>query len=332
MVIFNTNLFHLHFIANKPKLSLLSVIFNEDKYLNLSIGQALTVQQPDLEFVFLDDASIDDTPKYLYSKLLQDNRIKFLRHFYNQGRGYARYHAFKYSSGAHIMSLDADDFMDPSRIWDIYLKAVKSDADIFDFQANVVKYDNVTHRFKTIVRRFYQSRCLNTRDPNIIHRVFRRRYYLPAVWKKVFKRELIEKAFQMSMPFIKGTRFNAGEDTYLDSFLYLYSKKLGCTKRILYYYTGSSISSSDITKSQGDYADLIHKVLVSMLQHGKNYTDFDSVSNEVHKAPNIGTLYEQLPKIIPHEPHFNCSSYSRYPNVISISDHHDGLCFVSRMA
>lgn len=67
-----------------------------------------------LEIIIIDDASNDDTKKYI--KSINDTRIIYLRNESNQGACYSRNRAINVASGKFITGCDDDDYFEVNRV------------------------------------------------------------------------------------------------------------------------------------------------------------------------------------------------------------------------
>src|SRR3989344_1456117 len=103
----------------KPKISVIMSVYNGMPYLEQAAESVLNQTYKNFEFIIVDDASTDDTLKYL--KLLKDRRIKLIRNKKNLGLAASLNIALRQAKGDYIARMDADDISYPERL-DIQLK------------------------------------------------------------------------------------------------------------------------------------------------------------------------------------------------------------------
>jgi len=99
--------------GNAPVVSIVTVTYNDGKYLRETIQSVLDQTFTDFEYIIWDDGSTDSTHEIVES--FQDSRI---RYFYadNQGVGGATIEACKQVRGRYIARLDGDDIWLPLKL------------------------------------------------------------------------------------------------------------------------------------------------------------------------------------------------------------------------
>ena len=91
----------------KPKISVIMSIYNGMPYLEQAVESVLNQTYKNFEFIIVDDASADDTLKYL--KSLKDRRIKLIRNKKNLGLAVSLNIALRQARGDFVARMDADD-------------------------------------------------------------------------------------------------------------------------------------------------------------------------------------------------------------------------------
>ena len=95
-------------------------------------ARSLMVQTlEDVEFIFVDDASPDDSAAILESVLEEypDRNAKVISHKVNKGLPSARNTGLAAASGEYIFHCDGDDWVEPQMLERMYTAAVNADAD-----------------------------------------------------------------------------------------------------------------------------------------------------------------------------------------------------------
>ena len=88
----------------------------------------------DVEFIFVDDCSPDDSVSLLRSVVerhpSRKDRVRILRHGKNKGLPAARNTGLAAAGGEYVFHCDGDDFLEDTALEKLYGEAVRSDADI----------------------------------------------------------------------------------------------------------------------------------------------------------------------------------------------------------
>ncbi len=101
-------------MKSKPKISVIMSVYNGMPYLGDAVKSILGQSYKNFEFIIINDASVDDTLKYL--KGLKDKRIKIISNPKNLGLAASLNEALKVSGGDYIARMDADDISLPRRL------------------------------------------------------------------------------------------------------------------------------------------------------------------------------------------------------------------------
>ncbi len=98
----------------KKKVSVVMPVYNGEKFLRKAIDSILTQTYDNFEFIIVNDGSTDKTSEILES--YKDCRIKVLKNEINKGVIFSLNRGIRYSTGAYIVRMDADDISLPKRI------------------------------------------------------------------------------------------------------------------------------------------------------------------------------------------------------------------------
>ncbi|MBB4823649.1 glycosyltransferase involved in cell wall biosynthesis [Sporosarcina luteola] len=97
------------------KLSVLTTIFNGEKYLKDMFESVFSQTFSDFEWIIVDDGSTDNTWKKLKKYQKFDERIRLYKLDTNKGVGYANRFALSLAQGEYIAKVDVDDISKPKR-------------------------------------------------------------------------------------------------------------------------------------------------------------------------------------------------------------------------
>jgi glycosyltransferase involved in cell wall biosynthesis len=177
----------------KPCISIIVPIYNIQQYVGTCIKSIINQSYKNLQIILVDDGSTDFSGRICDSYKLIDNRIEVI-HQKNLGLVEARKSGLRMARGEYIGFVDGDDYIDENMYECLFKYILKEDADMVhtgyfcsneneisskvDFNTEFISLEQ--HRKKLI------NDILNY-DVNIE----------PSIWSKLFKRELILKAYDL---------------------------------------------------------------------------------------------------------------------------------------
>lgn len=241
-----------------PKVSVIIPVWGVEKYIEKCARSLFEQTLNEIEFIFVDDCTPDDSIKVL-NNVLKDypNRVqqtKIVAHEHNKGLPQARKSGFEISKGDYIIYCDSDDWVAPNMYEILFEEAEKKQLDMVFCDITLLSdtetlwapsYDNNKSpsqlRFDILTLAISNSLCtkLVRRD------VYKNGIYFPVI--------------------------GMDEDDVICSQLTYYSKHIGYVKKVLYYHYDNPTSMthfiSDEKKRKGVY-DKVHnrKWIVSFLE------------------------------------------------------------------
>ncbi len=93
-----------------PMVSIIIPFYNVESFIEECIKSVLAQDYPNLEVIFVDDCSPDDSVKIVERYRAKNDRIKLITHEHNQGLGPARNTGVEHACGAYLLFLDSDDY------------------------------------------------------------------------------------------------------------------------------------------------------------------------------------------------------------------------------
>jgi len=103
----------------KPKISVLTTVYNGEKYLTETIDSVLNQTFKDFEYIIVNDGSTDKTEEIIKNFMKKDKRIIYLKVLKNKGSnnlGNVMNFGLKKCKGKYIARLDADDISYSNRL------------------------------------------------------------------------------------------------------------------------------------------------------------------------------------------------------------------------
>lgn len=121
-------------MSNKTKVSICVPVYNVSRYIERCARSVFEQTYPNLEIVFVDDCSPDDSMNIL-QRVLNDYpdrkpQTVFKRHLNNRGLAASRNTGLDVATGDYIMFVDSDDWIDDDCVARLLEKAVATNSDI----------------------------------------------------------------------------------------------------------------------------------------------------------------------------------------------------------
>lgn len=211
-----------------PKVSVIVPIYGVEKYIERCVRSLMEQTLDDMEFVFVDDCTPDNSMAVLDSVLnyYPDRRNQVIIHRMEQNSGQAavRKWGIQNATGEYIIHCDSDDFVDKDMYRQMYEKAVEEDLDI-------------------VISDFYEGTDGNwevgkgsASTPTDVILDTLKYYVRPAVWNKLVRSSLANNDF------IEYPVYGFAEDVALSFQYQLLAKKIGYIEKSLYYYVSRPTS------------------------------------------------------------------------------------------
>lgn len=116
------------------KVSVIIPVYRVEKFIEKCAASLFSQTLDDVEFIFVDDASPDNSMAVLEKCIQQypqrKAQIRMLAHKENKGLPAARNTGLAAASGEYVFHCDSDDFVEPDMLETLYDEAKKKDADI----------------------------------------------------------------------------------------------------------------------------------------------------------------------------------------------------------
>lgn len=116
------------------KVSVIVPVYRVEKFIEKCAASLFSQTLDDVEFIFVDDASPDNSMAVLEKCIQQypqrKAQIRMLTHKENKGLPAARNTGLAVASGEYVFHCDSDDFVEPDMLETLYDEAKKKDADI----------------------------------------------------------------------------------------------------------------------------------------------------------------------------------------------------------
>lgn len=255
------------------KVSILIPVYGVEQYIAECARSLFSQTYHDLEFIFVDDCSPDNSISVL-KKVLEDypdraNQVHIIRHETNKGVGTARQTAFTHATGECIMHADSDDLL-PADAVELLVGGMQKGA--YDIVSGAyAEYRNQTIGAiklpPTLPNQYYvrQLLCQNLVKHNL--------------WGRLYRRAFLQ---ENNISFVPGIDYCEDYTVITRAF---FSARYTTIDDLVYYYR---------TDNSTSYTHQIsHKNLVSMLKANAVVIDFfrkNDVKGLYHQALDMGLL------------------------------------------
>lgn len=217
-----------------PKVSFIVIGYNIDKYIERCLKTIKNQTLENIEIIFVDDGSTDNTLLVVKELSQNDARIKIIRQE-NSGANAARKAGLKSATGEYVFFVDGDDWIDLNSAKDLYSVAIESNYDIVAF-SYFMAYDNDAYNIKkeniNTGAKFNKQYLELIIQQKISHNL----------WNKFFKREfLIQNGFfnipsiTMGDDLVANVQLGVNNPNVLiinDAYYYYYQRLTSVTKQI----------------------------------------------------------------------------------------------------
>ena len=118
---------------NNPKISIISPIYNRERYILRFLKCIQNQNFENIEIVLIDDCSIDKSVKIIEENIKIDKRITLIKNIKNKGTFVSRNIGVLYSKGKYVIIPDPDDLISKNIITICYKYAEKYNYEIIRF-------------------------------------------------------------------------------------------------------------------------------------------------------------------------------------------------------
>lgn len=136
------------------KVSILVPIYGVEKYIEKCARSLFEQTYQNIEYIFVDDCTQDDSIVVLRSVIEKyperESLVKIVHHDKNRGLSAARNTAIEQSSGDYIMHVDSDDYLELDAVEKAIDKALSDNADMVIFDMNNVFTDAVIRGYADV--------------------------------------------------------------------------------------------------------------------------------------------------------------------------------------
>ena len=218
----NKNFFYKR---KKPKISLIITVYNQRIFIKTVYAYIQKQELKDIEIIFVDDASTDNSSSTIMELMKYDKRIVYIKNPSNKKQYYSINVGVLFSKGEYILSIDPDDLLINNILIKAYETAKFYNLDILQF------YMLLGMSLWTAVKYKSGIMCTNKNLRNIFYYGLTRN--LP---DKLIKRNI----FLKSITFMKKELYNMDYHMHTDDTIFFgiihFANSFGFLEQIGYFY------------------------------------------------------------------------------------------------
>lgn len=217
-----------------PKVSIISAVYNREKYLIRFIHNIRNQKFNDIELIFIDDSSEDNSVKIIENFQKNDERILLIKNKKNKGTFICRNLGVIKSKGEFLILPDPDDIQSEDIINTCYKYAKSYNYEMIRF--NIYRGKGKIH-FNTIVQNLQSNPIFQPELPLYLFYGLGKLFQIDFnVSNKFVKRVSFIRALNCLNKYYLKLYMTNFEDGLMNFFLYREVKSLFFLKRIGYYY------------------------------------------------------------------------------------------------
>lgn len=211
-----------------PKVSVIVPVYGVEKYIERCAKSLFEQTLDDIEFIFVDDCSQDNSISVLMSVVekypSRKEQVFITRHTVNKGLPFARRTGLKIAKGDYIIHCDSDDWVDREMYQMMYDKAVEDKSDIV--VCDICTTDGSVSK---------NNICLYSTNKDDIFRDFLTTRIASSLCNKLIHRDLYKNEIVFPI-------WNMGEDAVVSFQLFYYSKSISYIPQPYYFYFRNTYS------------------------------------------------------------------------------------------
>ena len=222
-------------VIEKPKISLIITVYNQKNYILKIYSCILDQSFKEIEIIFIDDKSTDNSFLIIEKLMLKDKRIVFLKNKKNRGQFFSRNKGVLKSKGEYVIIIDPDDLL----LNDILIKC-------YDFakryKLDIVQFYHIMGDVKNneLIIINNKSEIAFQPDTNNLFFLYDTRY----LWDKLIRRSIFVKSIYFMKRKFKYERFIIHNDETACFGIFKSAYSYGQLEEIGYFYNRDILNST----------------------------------------------------------------------------------------
>ena len=203
-------------ISKNPKISIIIPVYNKENFILRLLRSIQNQSLKDIEMIFTDDNSQDNSVKIIEKYQKEDQRIKLIKHNKNIGTLINRNEGAISSNGEYLLFIDSDDLLLKDILNKTYNIAKQNNLDIVQFRAywgyeldDYYQYDDYGFRHKTSIITQPELSKLMYYEYEHENKTLQTEYNL---WGKLIKRDIFLKTLKNISEYYLSQHMSLHED------------------------------------------------------------------------------------------------------------------------
>lgn len=273
-------------------LSIIIPVYNDEKYVKMCCDSICAQTYKNLEIIFVDDCSKDNSVSIIMNQMEKDERIQLIRMNTNQSAFVARKKGVERAKGDYILFCDSDDYISKELCEELLKIQKKADVDILHFSTEIINC-GVGNEETERAKNFFRMHEGKLASEDIFQQCFIAESYCYNLWDKLFKRELCKSVFEK----FDEWHIPKANDLFVYFFLALKAKSYyGTRTKGKYYY---SYGQGDTGRKKIDLNGLslynsYFNTLSIMRRLCDNEFDMNSITEQAFGILNKKLMWECL--------------------------------------
>ena len=270
---------------DSPLVTIIVPVYNCENYLEKCICNLLTQTYQNLQIIFVNDGSTDNSLKLC--ERIDDRRVEIYSKP-NGGASSARNFGLLHRKGQYILFVDSDDYLAENAVETLVTAALSEAADCVYFEADNITEDSSIKIKKNGLRHAIQYPA--TDGSSLITMLLEHKNYHAVPFLYFAKSEIYDRGLK----FTEGIMF---EDELFSFELLRMCKKVFCLKQILYY---RNVRANSVMTSTGRESFRFHSIAVVYKKLYDRYPEHRDEAVYNAYIARIALLcigyYKQIPK------------------------------------
>jgi len=243
-------------MADEIKVSVIVPVCNAEDYLDELIFSLRRQTLSEMEFIFINDGSVDESKKVVEKYAQVDSRIKLINKE-NKGVSSARNDGMNLAKGKYVAFVDADDFVSEKMYECLYNKAEEMDAEIVSCGYMIYQNGKETPCLNTVSAKLNQEEALQD--------ILENKLLGMSVWNKLFRRHVLNGV-------LFEEKYKINEDRL---FLFSVIKRVSCVAVLpdTFYYYRVNMDSVSHTKFNSTWMDALYVAIDMKSMIDRKYKD-----------------------------------------------------------
>ena len=212
-----------------PLISIVLTLYNQQEFIYRVYASIQKQEFKDIEIIFVDDASTDNSSIIVKELMEKDKRIVYLKNDINRRAFYSRNKGVLNATGKYVIVIDPDDILINNILIKAYEAAEKYNLDIVHFYIMMGYFNSpgvrANLKYKSGIKRG-NSEIRN----NFYYGISRN------IWDKLIKREIFVKSIKFMRPEFYNADYHINDDDTAYFGIIHFAESYGFLEQIGYFY------------------------------------------------------------------------------------------------